>query len=1393
MNPLLQRLASLRRQVRILDGWIGICALGALTLGVGVFVGVADFYLHIPSLVRAGLLVALLVSTAYLVYRLIVEPFTNPYDDLSLALLVEEAYPELNDALASTVQFLQQTPEENARIGGSEAMREHTVQDALKKVDACDFGKVLADKRQVVLPAIFGALYQAIAALFTPRKALALLADLWQQSKATFAGALIYASLIAAVSVLSLNLYHNNYVGIGFWRFVEPFGQHTWTTITVAKLRPVGLLDQDGDVKSKYKPLDPKDADKVAVNRPYMIQVHLTGQMPKSGEARVEVVGQSRSDKTIKLVMAENKRSASFETAIDMTSIPQKFKFRILANDGTFPPRSGTWHEVNVLPPPKLVALANGKDSPQITVIPPKYTDLPTRHLDPGDWNVKLYAGSTVILRAKADRKLEEAWIEYRPEDGTLLPAAALAVLGHTTPLSALGAAAGTNPLWGRIPAKFEADGETFSVTFMPIVSAGYVLHIRDFDQLDYRAEGKLNVQIDPEPKVMLVAPAKPPNAEVAVLEILPIEEVKFKFQVTDPEFAIKSVFVEYRHKAPDGQWIGEPKRTVLYDASAFGKLVPKLSARLGQKPAVGAHPLMGTFPFPVKVPEFRLRHQKLDIEMVWALRSQFQDGDIVVVEICADDFCDIYPSRAPGRSYPVELRVVSKFKLNHEVERASADILQKIRKIIEVQEYARDKTKATRGLDMIKPSDIDRFTDDAIDKQKDVKDRVGDSVDTGLRQDVRKLTNVLERNHLTDSAAYRQLKKIAGALKSVADGELPKIGTNLNETREKMRNIVGDAKREEGAKEEAKKNDPKAQKKLDDTVRLQESVIKSLKELIQDLDPQAKMQDLTNKNRQMIQKQRALADDLELQKAIKEANDQNKELTPEERKIAENEFKKQIEKNALAQEDLANQMQKLVQEMRAAKAEYEKLGDQRNAKKLDAAIKNAEPPDPKKIPPKKDEKEKPISEQMRAAADKLKDKPRDVSNEAVQDQKDIVKRLEKGLDALEGNTFDSTKDDLKDRKDIENKLNNLAREMKQLRDETKKVQNEKDEMLKKEQEKKLAEKMEALQDKIEKTRRELARLNEQQAAEKLKAAAEKLDQAKAELEQGGDPGQKQKEAAQEINQAKKDVQQAQEELQRELLVKMKDQIEGLKIRQAASLERSEKLHVKILEKKSWMNEYLDTMDGNIDAQKGIAEETDNLKDKLKEAKVFHAILGKAKESMDIAAETMEIRRKEGQDRRYFELGEKFDAKELKEEVEWHDTTVMHQKRAVNRLDNLLDSIKEEIDRIDKRKKNKKPDPMDPDNPPPEPKEEKGGFKNQDGIPPMAQLKALRAWQLDVNNRTEDFDKRHPNRDDLNDKQKAELADISREQTRIHELFQEILPRQPDAAPPMEEKKGDAK
>jgi hypothetical protein len=56
----------------------------------------------------------------------------------------------------------------------------------------------------------------------------------------------------------------------------------------------------------------------------------------------------------------------------------------------------------------------------------------------------------------------------------------------------------------------------------------------------------------------------------------------------------------------------------------------------------------------------------------------------------------------------------------------------------------------------------------------------------------------------------------------------------------------------------------------------------------------------------------------------------------------------------------------------------------------------------------------------------------------------------------------------------------------------------------------------------------------------------------------------------------------------------------------------------------------------------------------------------------------------------------------------------------------------------------------------------------------VAQLKLLRALQAEVNQHTEDFAKKHPDPKKLDDKAKAELQSIRRDQAEVGELLEEL-------------------
>jgi hypothetical protein len=1330
MNPLLRRLAILRLKVRLLDGWQGICAVITLVLTVGVSVGVLDYFVHLPTLVRATALVGLLVGAAGIVYRYLVRPFGKPCDNLNLALRIEEEHPELNDALASTVQFMNMTKEEQTRLGASESMRAATVADMLERASKYDFGSIL-DRR---------------------------------------AGILFGVAALCALGIAGwLGASYRAHAQTAFWRLVEPFGMHTWTQVAV--FRPAPIDANDGDKEKHWEALDPKDTekDRIAIGRPYIIKVLLTGQIPKN--ARVEIDAKIRADLPIaKLTPGEDGQSAFFVTPINMTQQYQKFKFRVVANDGSFPPRAGAWHEVEVMHKPKLIDL-DGKPSPQITIYPPAYTDLPSPvKLLAGTRHMEVYAGSRAVYRARADRPLTQALIRWQPEDPTILE------------LAQIGAGAA---VWDKAVATLEEDKSVFSIPLIPCASGKYVLYMRDKYGLESEEVADIRVVKDPEPIVKLLKPAV--SAEFAPDAVVP-----FKFFVTDEKFAVKSVYVEFRRKALDGTPLDDnPTRTVLYESQSQGKLIPWQLAQ-----ALGFAPL---------TPELRLRQTKLSFDMAWALKNhQFKEGQLIVVEVFADDYCDIYQTRAPGKSQAIELRIVSKREILAEAERKLGEIQKDLTKAAKLEQKALDTVKEIRNEDKIDQGIKDKLIDGADQPQKEVRDIVGTKPTEGIRGDLNKLRETLKANNLENTKPFQEAGKIKGALDNIAQEELPQIEPKINEIRTDLN--------------QSDKNSPKTKAKLDETAKLQQNVANTLNELIAKMDPAAKMREQRIELRDIIGKEQKLRDELAELKA-KKAEDEIK--TPEYKDVIEKEFKKKIEQKAEEQRDLGQRLDKLLKEMKAEQQQQEKLGNKDEAKKLADAIKQIEDPglekllkemkaeqqkqeklgnkdEAKKIEEaikqlenpetlkktlpkelKEKEKELPLQAQMKDVAKDLKDK-NDAQQKALDQQQNITQQLEKALDTLEGRNPDLAKEEIKDRKDAQKEIDKHVKELRKLEEQAKKADKIEDmqERLKKKEE--IAQQLADLQDKMEKTRRQLAQLQEPQAADAVKQAIKEAEKAEKKIKQGDNADQEQQNAQDKLREAKADLKDSEEELAREMLIKIADHLKGLKERQDASLKRTEDLHPKVMKRKSWTRPLIDTLEGNIDAQKGIAEETDGLKEKLKGAVVFGGILERAKNSMDNAGTVMEGRKGEAKDRCFIEKGdgEVMDADAVKDEVEAQGDTVKHQKQAARSLTNLLDALKEEIDKKKKPQVAKNNSDKEP-----EKQEEgpKGGVPNQDGIPPMAQLKALKAEQIDLNERTIDFDKRNPDPDQFNDKQRLELRELEREQERLQELFQKLT------APPQKE------
>ena len=74
-----------------------------------------------------------------------------------------------------------------------------------------------------------------------------------------------------------------------------------------------------------------------------------------------------------------------------------------------------------------------------------------------------------------------------------------------------------------------------------------------------------------------------------------------------------------------------------------------------------------------------------------------------------------------------------------------------------------------------------------------------------------------------------------------------------------------------------------------------------------------------------------------------------------------------------------------------------------------------------------------------------------------------------------------------------------------------------------------------------------------------------------------------------------------------------------------------------------------------------------------------------------------------------------------------------------------------------------------------------GGPEGDDSLPPLAQLKLLRAMQKEVNEKTAAFRKPHPDLDNLSARDRKELDEIRREQKEVADLLEKLT--EPDGEP----------
>ena len=229
------------------------------------------------------------------------------------------------------------------------------------------------------------------------------------------------------------------------------------------------------------------------------------------------------------------------------------------------------------------------------------------------------------------------------------------------------------------------------------------------------------------------------------------------------------------------------------------------------------------------------------------------------------------------------------------------------------------------------------------------------------------------------------------------------------------------------------------------------------------------------------------------------------------------------------------------------------------------------------------------------------------------------------------------------------------------------------------------------------------------------------------------------------------------------------------------------RIHAEVAKAKGWDKALL-TSYSDLDAvrEKEIAIEIRKLaENEFAPLPVFARLLTDSANAMDSAREKIKTRCDDA------DLAAAFDA-ELEAATDRKVARPM--ALALRRLEQLADALKPDDPKKPPEKKGDTQPPKKDGNPQPNP----NGGGEQDVVPPLAQLKVLRALQAELNENTAQFAKDHPDPEKLTDEEKDELKELEQAQGEITELFEkmaklfekkEMPPPEKDAPAPGPEKK----
>jgi hypothetical protein len=1297
--------------------------------------GLADALWHLPPGLRAVGLVTTLMITAWTFRRQWLTAWHLRTDPLAVALALEEQHPQLQDTLASAVTFLQrQDPD---RQESPQRFSTAVIRAARRWYERNDL--------QSWIPT--GAAWRATW--------LALLV-------------LVVASVLILVD-------HQRAV-VALLRFADPYGAHPWPPRTRIEI-----------VEPQVLPT------RLARGESWTMVFVVQGLLPEQAEVEIRLATGEQWLESYPLTRDPVRKVASpVSVHWHGQRFSQSYQFRIRANDSITP-----WHSVTIVPPPQFLTF-QGRPSPQFRVVPPSYTGLTEMDLPDAAAVLEIPIGSLLHVQARCDTALAEARLVYLgevPHHSLLTPLRGLQLGAPSLlpPVLAL-----HHAMTADIPLHLHEDGTLIQGYFQPVFSGIYAWKLTDTTGLRSTRLLEIRILPDPTPQVTVLRPQMERDPQWYT----PTAQLPLQIIATDPRYGLRRIALEYT-------WEGEGvlHTSELLDLSRLRQIGPALCGSLSF-----ARPLR-SYRCEQYLPLQQLRH---------ADGRPPQPGDILHLRIIAWDWDEVTPAKPPGRhktTAPEEgspsaisgsesspwdftLTIVTEDTLLAIVQRELAALLPESLRLREQHKEALELMQGyiTRPDGPQEASNRERLL--RVEQgQRQLRGRLEDPHD-GVLSRVLRLQSLVQANALPPSSTTRRLQTVAAVLQRLVEHELPTLDNRLRELREAAAGKPQQSDLHEERLLAMRQQQRVVQEQLQTLVELlsewsgaadvrsaarllhqqllqQASELQRLSEQIPAGHPPSQ---LTAEHQADLQRRTARLDS-----AVEQAESllsraarlaQTKETEAEQARTAAAAIRQGArEKLQQAQKLPEGSPQRSFLQAQAAVEQTQAEERQRQAElsaKEAAALRQA----------LQAAQGQATAEDLRQAANSLRNNQQ---MQAAQRTRQAAERLERLIHALTEKAEDPIPE-LARLRSAADTLDALGTAQEELYRRSQEAAQHSDPAQRATELQRLARHQAQLQEQAQQLLQCLQRQGPPEAVQALQDAIEQMASAQHALHQGQPPLAEQAQSIQRLDEARDHLDAAvaantpAERLADEKRRQLRDRLKALLERQRSRITEAHRLHQQLLSQKRWTRTLQQSYAALAEDEKQLAEDVRPFVEDLRGLPVFEHISREAAELLTRAAERIQQR-----------------LDDLDPDLPWDDTSeasaqqrlVQLMEQAARRLEHLVQALQEETPGQSSAATTRHA----PANPPSSSSETSS--TPGESISPLVQLKALRAWQAEIHQRTTTFAQNHPDLTQLSDTERQELQELEAAQRTIAILFQKLapllgeshtlppdIPASPEVAPP---------